>query len=72
MQTAIKKFGRLDGLVLNAGQSGVGPVSSVAVAEWRKTMEVNVFSTLPAIQAALPALRETKEHEGLAPGRAQE
>ncbi|PJF16534.1 hypothetical protein PSACC_03709 [Paramicrosporidium saccamoebae] len=51
----------LVGLVLNAGV--ITPVSKVIdtdIAQFKATYEVNLFSTLSWIQAALPALRKNK------------
>ncbi|EJD50547.1 NAD(P)-binding protein [Auricularia subglabra TFB-10046 SS5] len=50
-------FGRLDGLVLNAGMGIMGTIASTPVEDWRRNFEVNVFSMIPLLQAALPLLR---------------
>jgi NAD(P)-dependent dehydrogenase (short-subunit alcohol dehydrogenase family) len=38
----------------------VGPLGSYSVADFRRTLEVNVLGTLLAIQTCLPALRESR------------
>lgn len=38
----------------------VGPIGSYAVADFRRTIEVNLFGTLLAIQACLPGLRSCR------------
>lgn len=48
----------IDGLVCAAGiLDPVGPIGSYAVADFRRTLEVNVLGTLLAIRASLPGLR---------------
>jgi NAD(P)-dependent dehydrogenase (short-subunit alcohol dehydrogenase family) len=48
----------LDGLVCAAGRlDPVGPIGSYQVADFRRTLEVNVVGTLLAIGACLPGLR---------------
>lgn len=42
VETVTTRFGRLDILVANAGIGGVGRVQDVTLAEWHRTMRVNV------------------------------
>lgn len=51
-------LGEVEGLVCAAGiLEPVGPIGSYAVADFRRTLEVNVVGTLLAIRACLPGLR---------------
>ena len=51
------RLGDLQGLVCAAAVlDPVGPIGSYAVADFRRTLEVNVLGTLLAIRACLPAL----------------
>jgi NAD(P)-dependent dehydrogenase (short-subunit alcohol dehydrogenase family) len=52
------KFGRIDGLVNNAGYGTRGPVERVAVELVRKNFETNVFALIALTQLVLPAMRE--------------
>ncbi|HEY0865529.1 MAG TPA: SDR family NAD(P)-dependent oxidoreductase [Lacunisphaera sp.] len=52
------KFGRIDGLVNNAGYGTRGPVELVAVDLIRKNYETNVFSLIALTQLVLPGMRE--------------
>ncbi|KAI9723077.1 MAG: hypothetical protein M1828_004325 [Chrysothrix sp. TS-e1954] len=58
---AIKSFGRLDGLIINHGTlTGVAKLGESSVEQWRAGFDINVFSTIALIKAALPSLRDTK------------
>ncbi|KAL5334597.1 hypothetical protein BJX70DRAFT_377712 [Aspergillus crustosus] len=58
---ALSSFGQLDGLVLNHGILGqVGKIATADIEEWRKGYDVNFFSLVAFITAALPVLRERK------------
>lgn len=54
---AIDQFGRLDGIILNAGISGpAARVSDSDLADLRTVMEINFFANASLVQAALPHL----------------
>jgi NAD(P)-dependent dehydrogenase (short-subunit alcohol dehydrogenase family) len=55
---ALKKFGRIDGLVNNAGYGTRGPVEIVPVDAIRKNFETNLFSLIALTQLVLPHMRE--------------
>ncbi|KAL2847151.1 hypothetical protein BJY01DRAFT_212797 [Aspergillus pseudoustus] len=58
---AVSTFGGVDGLVLNHGILGqVGKIASASLDEWKKGYDVNFFSLVSFITAALPHLRERK------------
>lgn len=57
VEAAVKKFGRIDALVNNAGYGTRGPVEIVPVEAIRKNFETNVFSLLALTQLVLPHLR---------------
>ena len=57
---ALKHFGHLDGVFLNAGIEGeVGPFQSRSDAAWDKVFAVNVHGVRFGVEAAIPALRKT-------------
>jgi NAD(P)-dependent dehydrogenase (short-subunit alcohol dehydrogenase family) len=57
----LEKFGRIDSLIINHGTlDPVKKVSESSAEEWRKAFDINVFSAVGMIQAALPSLRESK------------
>jgi NAD(P)-dependent dehydrogenase (short-subunit alcohol dehydrogenase family) len=62
VSTAVKTYGSLDGLVLNAGTlHPLGRISSTSIStlsEWRNVFEINFFSLVHTVQAALPHLRK--------------
>ena len=53
-----KEFGRLDGLVNNAGLSIVARIEDTTIEDWRRLNTVNVEGVLLGVQAMLPLLRE--------------
>jgi short-subunit dehydrogenase len=55
---ALAKFGRIDGLVNNAGYGTRGPVEIVPVDLIRKNYETNIFSLIALTQLVVPAMRE--------------
>tara|TARA_R110002073_G_scaffold75697_3_gene184586 strand:- start:4873 stop:5661 length:789 start_codon:yes stop_codon:yes gene_type:complete len=62
MKTAIEKivnhFGRLDGLVANAGTNGKwAPIDELTPEEWRSTIDVNLTGTYLAVHHCVPHLR---------------
>jgi len=58
VDAALAKFGRIDGLVNNAGYGTRGPLELVPVDAIRKNFETNVFSLIALTQLVIPAMRE--------------
>jgi NAD(P)-dependent dehydrogenase (short-subunit alcohol dehydrogenase family) len=54
----LRRAGRLDALVNNAGYGQYGAAEEVSLSAWRRQFEVNVFGAVAAIQAVLPAMRK--------------
>ncbi|KAI5452537.1 hypothetical protein NCC49_000699 [Naganishia albida] len=60
-ETALQKFGRLDGLILNAGTlDPLGPVTRTSLNDWQTAFNVNFFSLVSMLQATAPSLRQSK------------
>jgi NAD(P)-dependent dehydrogenase (short-subunit alcohol dehydrogenase family) len=60
---AEKTYGHIDGLILNAGTlDPLGRIGNpdVLLESWRTHFDVNFFSLVTALKAALPALRKSK------------
>ncbi|KAJ5036251.1 hypothetical protein NUH16_004122 [Penicillium rubens] len=58
VDTAIKTFGQLDGMVLNHGLLGqIGKIADADPQQWKEGFDINFISLA---KAALPALRESK------------
>jgi NAD(P)-dependent dehydrogenase (short-subunit alcohol dehydrogenase family) len=66
--TTIQKYGRLDGIVLNAGTlhplGRIASASLAPVSEWRNAFDINFFSLVHTLQAAIPHLRKEGEEIG--------
>lgn len=60
VELALKNFGSIDSVIANAGI--LDPVDSIEnsdVSKWRKLFDINFFSVVLLVQAALPHLKKT-------------
>ena len=60
VETAIRSFGRLDGVVNNAAMLDRSNLHTTDLALFRRMLEVNTIAPFALIKAALPRLRETR------------
>ncbi|ANT54757.1 short-chain dehydrogenase/reductase SDR [Mesorhizobium amorphae CCNWGS0123] len=56
----VARYGRLDGLVLNAGIVVTAPVADMAMDDWHRQIDVNLTAPFVMAQAALPHLIESR------------
>ena len=57
----LHELGSLQALVLNAGVYGpMGPTESVALAEWKRAIEINLFGVLLPCRAFIPFFKEAR------------
>ncbi len=54
----IDKFGKIDVVVNNAGYNLLGNIEEISDAEFRKTMDVNVFAVAQILRNVMPNLRK--------------
>jgi 3-oxoacyl-[acyl-carrier protein] reductase len=56
---AIKAFGNIHSLVLNAGVYGpMGPLETVDLTEWRRAMDINLYGVLLPCRCAVPHFKK--------------
>ena len=59
VETAIDTFGKLNVLVLSAGQLGLGSVLEVPISDWKKTLDVNLNAIFYLSKYAIPHLQNS-------------
>jgi len=57
---SVRKWGRLDMAIANAGFGVIGPFKKLSVEDYRRQFETNVFGVLRTIYAALPEIEKTR------------
>ena len=60
VRKAAEAAGGLDAVVTAAGIDRCGRLEDVAIDDWEKVVQVNLFGTVSVVRAALPALRESR------------
>ncbi|MER6471446.1 SDR family NAD(P)-dependent oxidoreductase [Streptomyces collinus] len=60
VDAALTSFGRLDGLVLNAGIGRSGAVGDLSLEDWEEVMRTNVTGPLLLLREAIPHLLRTR------------
>jgi short-subunit dehydrogenase len=56
----VRRWGKLDVVIANAGFGVVGPLKKLSVEDYRRQFETNVFGVLRTIYAALPEIEKNK------------
>jgi len=57
---AVRQWGKLDVVIANAGFSVVGGIKKLALEDYRRQFETNVFGVLRTLYAALPEIEKAK------------
>jgi 3-oxoacyl-[acyl-carrier protein] reductase len=60
VDAVLRKWGKLDILVANAGLGYFGSIESVTNEQWKETIDTNLTGAFYSAKAAIPALKETK------------
>lgn len=61
----IRKFGRLDIVVANAGFGVVGRIERLTVEDYHRQFDTNVYGVIRTVRAALPELKRSKGRLGI-------
>jgi NAD(P)-dependent dehydrogenase (short-subunit alcohol dehydrogenase family) len=61
VEEVVRRHGRLDGIVNNAGRFAGGPLSELSPEALREGVDTKVVGALAVVQAALPALRQSDQ-----------
>jgi NAD(P)-dependent dehydrogenase (short-subunit alcohol dehydrogenase family) len=59
VETAFQRFGRVDGVVCNAGRSRMSTFATTTDDEWREELDLKFWSVLNPVRAARAALRDS-------------
>lgn len=60
VENVIKKWGKLDVLVANAGLGYFGSIETLTDEQWQETIDTNLTGVFYSVKASLPALKESK------------
>ena len=57
---AVGRWGRIDGIVHNAGRSAAGPLAAVDDATWESDLQLKLMGAVRLTRASLPHLRRSR------------
>ena len=60
VDAVIKKFGRLDVLIANAGVGHFASIENITIDEWHETIDTNLTGVFNSVKASIDALKKTK------------
>ena len=60
VETAMERWGRIDGIVHNAGRAAGGPIQSIEDTAWETDFQLKLMAAVRLTRLALPELRATQ------------
>jgi NAD(P)-dependent dehydrogenase (short-subunit alcohol dehydrogenase family) len=60
VEAALERWGRIDGIVHNAGRASGGPIQSIEDATWESDFQLKLMAAVRLTRLALPELRATQ------------
>lgn len=60
VDTVVKKWGKLDVLVANAGLGHFGSIEQLTEEQWHETIDTNLTGVFHSIKASIPALKQSQ------------
>ena len=61
VEAALERFGRLDMLVLSAGQLGIGKLDNLSLEDWQETIATNLNAVFYLLKYAIPEMQKRGE-----------
>ncbi|MCB0561274.1 MAG: SDR family oxidoreductase [Lewinellaceae bacterium] len=61
VEAALERFGRLDMLVLSAGQLGIGKLDTLSLEDWQETIATNLNAVFYLLKYAIPEMQKRGE-----------
>jgi 3-oxoacyl-[acyl-carrier protein] reductase len=55
----LKKWGKLDVLIANAGVGHFGSITDLSAEQWQETIDINLTGVFNSVKASIPALKNT-------------
>ena len=56
VDTALSEYGRLDFLIMSAGELGIGSVTDIDIDTWKKTLDTNLSAVFYLLHYGIPAM----------------
>ena len=68
VEAAVARWGRIDGVVHNAGRASAGPIESIDDATWESDFQLKLMAAVRLTRLALPQLRASQGLDPVHPG----
>lgn len=60
VKKTIKKFGRIDAVIANAGVGHFAPITELTDAQWHETIDINLTGVFHTVKASVDALKKSE------------
>ena len=59
VEEALKRYGRLDQMIISAGQLGIGKIDTLSLEDWHDTISTNLHAVFYLLKYGIPAMLES-------------